>query len=261
MTVVKEDPRVCVITGAAGGIGRVIARMLAEEGYRIVAADIDADRLGEVVDDLGGEGHTLFAGDLTRSDVNAELVAHAREQGVPTVVVNAVGISPKADGWKIGLAETTDDMWKRVFAVNVDAPFYLVRAIHQHLPDDGTASIVNLLSITSRTGAGAGIDEFPPYLPSTAAYAASKAALMNLTATWSRELARQRVRVNGIAPGFVQTAMMSGSAKQDKLIEQLPIKRFAKPEEVAAGIRYLVSADAAYVNGATLDMNGGWFPA
>ena len=254
--------RTAIVTGGAGGIGSAISRRLATAGYAVVVADADpeaAELTAATLPGVDGAEHRGFAGDLTDSAVNRALAEVAAAEAPIGVIVNAVGISPKRDGRKISFFEMTDDEWNRVMAVNVSAPFFLIREAFRHMPTDGTASIVNLLSITAKLGAGGAPDAvFPPHLPSTVAYAASKAALQNLTASLSRELAGHRIRVNGVAPGFVQTPMMSSVPIDERLLGQVPMKRFAQPEEIADAVAFLVSNRASYITGTSLDVNGGW---
>jgi NAD(P)-dependent dehydrogenase (short-subunit alcohol dehydrogenase family) len=254
--------RTAIVTGGAGGIGTAISHRLAQAGYSVVVADIDrdgVDRAAASLPEVDGAEHRGFAGDLTDSTVNRELAAFAATAAPVGVIVNAVGISPKREGRKIPFSELTDEEWNRVLAVNVSAPFFLVREAFRYMPTDGTASIVNLLSITSKLGTGGPEGaEFGPHLPSTIAYGASKAALQNLTASLSRELAGFRIRVNGVAPGFVQTPMMHEVPVDGPLLSQVPMKRFARPEEIAEAVAFLVSDKAGYITGASLDINGGW---
>ncbi len=146
-------------------------------------------------------------------------------------------------------------------AVNVKAPLLLIQEAFELMPHDGTASIVNILSITSKLGTG-GLpgDPFPPFLPSSIAYAASKAALQNLTASLSRELSSRKIRVNGVAPGFVATAMTGSipDAETALMTSQVPMGRFAQPHEVGDAIEFLLSTKASYITGTSLDINGGW---
>jgi NAD(P)-dependent dehydrogenase (short-subunit alcohol dehydrogenase family) len=254
--------RTAIVTGGAGGIGSAISRRLATAGYAVVVADADADAAeltAATLPGVDGAEHRGFAGDLTDSAVNRALAEAAAAEAPIGVIVNAVGISPKREGRKIPFFEMSDEEWNRVMAVNVNAPFFLIREAFRHMPTDGTASIVNLLSITAKLGAGGAPDAaFPPYLPSTAAYAASKAALQNLTASLSRELAGHRIRVNGVAPGFVQTPMMGEVPPEGPLLDQVPMRRFARPEEIADAVAFLVSDQASYISGTSLDVNGGW---
>lgn len=251
-----------IVTGGAGGIGAAISRRLATAGYAVVVADVDAaaaERTAATLPEVDGADHSAFAGDLTDSAVNRALAEAAAARAPIGVIVNGVGISPKREGRKISFFEMSDEEWDRVMAVNVSAPFFLIREAFRHMPTDGTASIVNLLSITAKLGTGGAPDAvFPPFLPSTVAYAASKAALQNLTASLSRELAGHRIRVNGVAPGFVQTPMMGEVPPEGPLLDQVPMHRFARPEEIADAVAFLVSDQASYITGTSLDVNGGW---
>ncbi|WP_051423225.1 SDR family NAD(P)-dependent oxidoreductase [Arthrobacter sp. MA-N2] len=251
-----------IVTGGAGGIGQAISHRLASEGYAVVVADLDkaaADRTAAGLPRIDGADHRGFAGDLTSSKANRELAAFAAGIAPIGVLVNAVGISPKRNGRKIQFFELSDEDWDQVMAVNVTAPFFLVREAYRHMPTDGSASIVNLLSITSKLGTGGPPEaDFGPFLPSSVAYGASKAALQNLTASLSQELAGQRIRVNGVAPGFVQTPMMAGVSLEEKLLDQVPMKRPARPEEIADAVAFLISSRASYITGISLDVNGGW---
>ena len=251
-----------IVTGGAGGIGQTISRRLAQEGYAVVVADLDqdaADRTAAALPDVGWAEHRGFAGNLADGETNKELAAFAAETGPVGVVVNAVGISPKRNGGKIRFFELSDDEWNTVMAVNVAAPFFLVREVYRHMPTDGSASIVNLLSITAKTGTGGGPDAaFGPFLPSSVVYGASKAALQNLTASLAHELADFRIRVNGVAPGFVQTPMMGDVPQDARLLGQVPMKRFATPDEIADAVAFLTGNQSTYITGTSLDVNGGF---
>ncbi len=255
-------PRTAIVTGGAGGIGQAISRRLAAAGYAVVVADLDREaayRTAAALPDVGRAEHRGFAGNLADAAVNRELAAFAAGTGPVGVVVNAVGISPKRNGRKIPFFELSDEEWNSVMAVNVAAPFFLIREVYRHMPRDGSASIVNLLSITAKTGTGGGPEaEFAPYLPSSVAYGASKAALQNLTASLAHELAELKIRVNGVAPGFVQTPMMGGVSQDAKLLGQVPMKRFARPDEIADAVAFLTGNQSTYITGISLDVNGGW---
>lgn len=254
-------PRAAIVTGGTGGIGRIISQRLAAEGYAVVVADIDPEATNAVAAGLPANGwadHRGFAGDLTLGDVNKDLAAFAAEIAPVGAVINAVGISPKRSGRKIEFFELGDEDWSQVMAVNVGAPFFLIREVYKHMPTDGSASIVNLLSVVAKIGTGGGANAASgPFLPSNVAYGASKAALQNLTASLAHELADRRIRVNGVAPGFVATPMMADVPQDAKLLNQVPMKRFAKPEEIADAVVFLVSEKASYITGASLDINGG----
>lgn len=254
--------KVAIVSGGAGGIGSVISRRLADLDYSVLIADASEENACQVADSLPsrqGQRHAVVAGDLTESETNRRAVEGAAQLGVLTTLVNAVGISPKKAGEKINFFDTDAELWDLVMAVNVKAPFLLIQQAYSHMPTDGSASIVNLLSITSRLGSGGlSTDTFPPVLPSTAAYAASKAALQNLTATLSRELSSFNIRVNGVAPGLVTTSMTGAVPDKEGMTSQIPMRRFGRPEEVADAIEFLIGEKSSYINGASLDINGGW---
>lgn len=261
-TMDARTERSAIVTGGGGGIGSVICRRLAEDGYRVVVADARPDAAEAVASDLpvaAGQRHLPFGGDLTSSAVNADLAEAAAELAPIGCIVNAVGISPKRDGRKILFHEIDDELWDQVLRINLTAPFYLIREAHRLMPEDGTASIVNLLSITAKTGTGAARDAaFGPFIPSAAVYGASKAALHNLTVSLAFELADRHIRVNGVAPGFVQTPMMGAVPVDERLLGAVPMQRFATPDEVAALVSFLAGPEASYITGSSYDINGGW---
>ncbi|GAA1793546.1 SDR family NAD(P)-dependent oxidoreductase [Pseudarthrobacter sulfonivorans] len=258
----KTLTQTAIVTGGAGGIGRAISHRLAAEGYAVVVADVNPEATDLTVaglPEVNGAAHRGFAGDLTTSEANRELAALAARVAPIGVLVNAVGISPKRNGTKVPFFELSDEDWNNIMAVNARAPFFLIREAYRYMPTDGSASIVNLLSITSKLGTGGPADaSFGPFLPSSVAYGASKAALQNLTASLAHELADRKIRVNGVAPGFVQTPMMSSVPVDEKLLNQVPMKRFARPEEIADAVAFLVSSRSSYITGISLDVNGGW---
>ena len=256
-------PPVAIVSGGAGDIGSAISTRLASLGYSVVIADVsaeDAERVAAMLDVDQGQQHRTVIGDLTRLDVIRQVVRIAADCGTITAIVNAVGISPKNSGEKINFFDITPELWDQVMEVNVKAPFLLIQQAAAHMPNDGTASIVNLLSVTSKWGSGGlSTDEFKPKLPSTAAYAASKAALQNLTATLSRELSSYRIRVNGVAPGLIATKMTNHAATKDDSAAQIPLGRWGTTDEVADAVEFLLSSKSTYISGSSIDINGAWY--
>lgn len=255
--------RVAIVSGGAGGIGSVISARLGDLGYNVVIADTSEENAQRVKNALAterGQKHSTVIGDLTLDEVNKEAAARAAAMGTLTTLVNAVGISPKRNGEKINFYEIDTELWDTIMAVNVKAPFLLIREAYSYMPTDGTASIVNLLSITAKLGSGGlSTDTFSPVLPSAAAYAASKAALQNLTATLSHELSSFNIRVNGVAPGLVSTNMTDAVSDKEGMAAQLPMGRFGTPQEVTDAIEFLIGDKSTYITGTSIDINGGWY--
>lgn len=259
-----REPRSAIVTGGAGGIGTAIGRRLAIAGYIVIVADADAaeaERAASALPPVGSGGHCGVGGDLTTGDANRAVVDAARAAAPIGAIVNAVGISPKDDGHKRAFFDISEGEWDAVLAVNLKAPFLLAQQAYPHLPEDGSASIVNVLSIVAWMGTGGPVDaSFPPNIPSSAAYAASKGGLRILTASLARELAPKGVRVNGVAPGFVATPMMAAVPEHNvsELAAQVPLQRFATADEVADAVDFLVSDRASYITGESIAVNGGW---
>lgn len=258
----KSDD-VAIVSGGAGDIGGSICSRLAMLGYSVVIADVSEDAAKRVAETLPidrGQEHRIVIGDLTQVDTNQRVVDVAAECGTITALVNAVGISPKRSGEKIDFFDITPDLWDQVMAINVKAPFLLIQQAYSRMPTDGSAAIVNVLSITAKVGSGGlSTDTFQPRLPSTAAYAASKSALHNLTATLSRELSSRKIRVNGVAPGLISTKMTGDVPGKDDISSEIPMKRFGTVDEVVDAIEFLLGGKSSYINGASIDINGAWY--
>ncbi|GAA2033620.1 3-oxoacyl-[acyl-carrier-protein] reductase [Yaniella flava] len=257
------EKQVAIVSGGAGGIGSAVSSRLALLGYTVIVADTSAKEAQQVVESLTsmkGQEHRVVIGDLTQLETNQRAAEVAAACGTVTALVNAVGISPKRSGEKINFFDISPDLWDQVMAVNVKAPFMLIQQAHAYMPTDGSASIVNLLSITSKLGSGGlSTDTFQPQLPSTAAYAASKAALQNMTATLSRELSSFSIRVNGVAPGLIWTEMTEETLVESEVSSQIPMGRFGTTKEVVDAIEFLLSEKSTYINGASIDINGAWY--
>lgn len=255
--------RVVIVTGGAGSIGSVIAATLAAEGWAALVADLDRSAAEAVAERVGAAG--AFAGDLTDESRAAALVDRAAALGTLTAVVNAAGISPKNPaGGKVDFTDVGADDFARVLAVNLLAPFLVVREAARVIARDGSGAVVNIGSITARLGSSGPEDAgYGPTITSGLHYSASKAALHNLGVSLSRELAPYRVRVNTVAPGYVSTAMTAGTPgpTEQAVLAQVPAGRAATPQDIADSVAFLLSERARYLNGAVLDVNGGWLPA
>jgi NAD(P)-dependent dehydrogenase (short-subunit alcohol dehydrogenase family) len=227
-----------LVTGAASGIGRAVARRLAEEGATVVGLDTNEEGLRETFASIP-TAHALVV------DVGSdEAVAQA---GAADVLVNAAGILERHD-----LLEHPLGAWQRTLDVNLKAPLRLSREFARaRIAANMPGSIVNVCSIESFVA-----------LPGHAAYTASKSALLMLTRAMALELAPHGIRVNAVAPGVTETGMNAAVRADSKqaaaLTDAIPLGRMATPEEQAAGICFLASPEASYVTGATLRADGGW---
>ncbi|SED70363.1 3-oxoacyl-[acyl-carrier-protein] reductase [Rhizobiales bacterium GAS191] len=237
-----------LVTGAARGIGEAVTRRLAGEGARIAATDLDAAGLDRLAKTLRAGGAEILTGAFDTREAKptdafvAEAVAHFRrlDGAVP-----CAGIAHAAP------AELMDDeTFTRVLDVNLTGVFYTCRAVGRVLLAQGRGAIVTIASITSKGGQ-----------PGRANYAASKWGLVGLTKTLAIEWGHRGVRVNAVAPNGVDTPMIRDGIPEEFLAEVMldrtPLGRLARPEEVAAAIAFLLSDEAAYVNGSVLEVDGG----
>jgi len=216
-----------VVTGAAGAMGRAVVSFLKDDGLNVVGLDL--------------------TGDCLRCDVtDAAAVRRAVERiGPVDVLVNNAGILSNHK-----VESTTSDEWRRVLATNVEGPFILAREIVPGMKARRWGRIVNTCSLAAKTGG----------LTAGTAYAASKGALTSLTFSLARELASFGITVNGIAPAYVRTPMVTeqlSAAQREALLAQIPVGRFCEPEEFAHVVRFLVSPLAGFITGEIVDVNGG----
>lgn len=237
-----------VVTGAASGIGQACARALADRGYRCVLAD--RQPLDRLVADLPAKGgpHEAMVGDLTSRSVVAEVVQVARGIGAVSVLMNVAGVTgPSGPIESLAAAEVDT-----VLSVNVAAPALLTGALLPLM--NAGASIVNLSSAIGLVG-GRG----------QAVYAASKHAVVGLTKSLALDLAPRGIRVNCLCPGVVDTPMSASAGDRAGLREAWasahPLGRFAQPEEIAAVALWLCSADASFITGAAIPVDGGYVAA
>jgi NAD(P)-dependent dehydrogenase (short-subunit alcohol dehydrogenase family) len=241
--------RVAVVTGAARGLGRVIAATLADEGYSLVLADV-TDLAGTAAD-VESRGGTAWP---SRTDVSSESAVRALADGARDrfgrvdVLVNNAGVS------LLSPAEaTTAQDWRRVLDINLTGPFLLCREFGAQMLGAGGGSIVNVASIAGLRG-----------VADRAAYNASKHGLVGLTYTLAAEWGGRGVRVNAVCPGWIKTEMdaedqASGGYTDADIVNQVPMGRFAAPADVAAAVAFLADPDrSAFINGAALPVDGGW---
>lgn len=242
--------RVAIVTGAASGIGGAVSRLFANEGASVVMADLNERGGDELQRDIAsaGERAIFHLTDVVRDDDCRRLVDDCcSEYGVPHIVVNAAGIMRRAP-----VTELSEADWDRVMAVNVKSIFLLSRHAIPAMRDGG--AIVNIASGWGLAGG-----------PRAAAYCASKGAVVLLTKAMAIDHGPQRIRVNCICPGDVDTPMLRNEARQLGEPEfrflaeaaRRPLGRVGRPEEIAQAALYLASDASSFVTGSALVVDGG----
>lgn len=246
--------RVAVVTGGSGGIGAAICRALAEEGMRVAVLDLDHSAARATAQGLSGEGHLGHAVDVSNeADVARAFGEVERAFGKISVLVVGAGVLLlRPDGSRNLIEETELSEWRKTQDVNSTGAFLCAREYIRRLPADARGgAIVTLSSVAAQLGG----------YRSSAAYIASKSAILGLTKALARELAPRGVTVNSVAPGLIDAPMLRLSldpADDAKAAGQIPLGRLGTPEDVAGAVRYLTSPAAAYVTGVTIDVNGGY---
>jgi 2-deoxy-D-gluconate 3-dehydrogenase len=235
---------VVVITGAASGIGYSVAEYFASHGARVVGVDL-SERVLELMEALPGQGHLGIARDLTDPAAAGEVIAQVKEfAGTPTVLVNSAGIALLDPAIDVPAAR-----WQATLDVNLSASFYMAQAAARAMLDARYGRIINLASQAAVIG-----------LEHHAAYASSKAAIVGLTHVLSKEWAPFGITVNAVSPTVVETPLGKeawAGEKGERAKAEIPVGRFAQPEEVAALIGYLASPEAAMVTGDNILIDGG----
>ena len=241
-----ETTRTALVTGALGVLGKAIVGALVADEFRIVLVDLDPAKLDGYARSLPTGRALPVACDISSpAAVDAAVQQLRAAWGDVDVLVNNAGILSNNKA-----VQTSADEWKRVLAVNLDGAFYLARALMEDMKRKRWGRIVNITSLAAKTGG----------ITAGTAYSVSKGALISLTFSLAAELAPFGVTVNGIAPAYVRTPMVTEqlSAEQRRTIEEkIPVKRFCEPEEVAHVVRFLVHPLAGFITGEIIDQNGG----
>jgi len=239
--------RTALVTGGGSGIGRAVVAALGERDARVFVADIDLARAKDAAAEVakGGREAEAFRLDVSNSAAVAELFGVLRQRcaGLDLLVNGAAVLGETAF-----IEEMTDEQWRRVLSVNLDGTFFCCREAVRWMKEAGRGRIVNFSSV-------AGLMPTPGALH----YSASKGAVIQLTKTLARETARLNLRVNAIAPGYVQTPMLEAMDEsfREQTLHRTPLKRFATPQEIAALVVFLASPDADFFTGQVLSPNGG----
>ncbi len=249
--------RVVLITGAAHGIGRAVARRLAGAGVRLALADLDAKGVRSVAAELGQDRTLALQTDVTDwGQVEGMVGQTIQELGRLDGLVNAAGgMSGLGHPHRRTLEGLSIEEWDQAFALNVKSVFLCARAAVPALRAAGGGSIVSIASSAARNG---GTTAGP-------AYVASKSAIIGLTRNLALMLAPDKIRVNAVAPGgteserFLAVMAQRTPEQRERGRRNIPLGRNARPEEIAAAIVFLLSDESSYMTGTTIDVNGGMF--
>ena len=234
-----------LLTGASGGIGKVIAKKFIEAGAEIVLSGTSEEKLANTKSELNGDDkvHTI-ATNLSSMENAAQLVkdANSKMEGLDVVICNA-GVTK--DGLAIAMK---DDAFQDVIDINLSAPFAMAREGIKIMSKRGGGRVINIASISGLKG-----------VAGQANYSAAKAGLINLTRTLAKESARRKVTVNAVCPGFTQTPMIDKlpDAAKEAILKDIPMSRVADPLEIANPVLFLASEGASYITGSTVVADGG----
>jgi NAD(P)-dependent dehydrogenase (short-subunit alcohol dehydrogenase family) len=238
-----------IVTGAAGGIGREVAKAFARAGARVAAVDVNEKGLGEVLAALEGGPHLALASDLRELAGHEPLVAKVQASfGRFDVLVNTAAILIRRNN----VDEVTEEDWDLQHDINLKAGFFLNRTAGRALKDQGRGGrIINFTSQGWWTGGFGG----------SVVYAATKGGIVSMTRGLARTYAKDRITVNAVSPGAADTAMLRTGLSDEQLaqhIAQIPLGYMAAPADLAGTVLFLASDHASYITGATINVSGGW---
>ena len=234
-----------LITGASGGIGKELARVLIEYDAEVCISGRNVEELNELKESLGDKCHIVPC-DLSNKNEISELVSKSEEVlGQIDILVNNAGITKDNIFLRM-----SDQEWEDVLNINLNSTFNILKLITKGMVKRKYGRIINISSVVGATGGAGQVN-----------YAASKAGLIGLTKSLSQELATRNITVNCIAPGFIETPMTEklDDKRKDIIISSIPANRIGTPKDLSSAVIFLASQESSYITGQTIHINGGLY--
>lgn len=242
----RLEGKVAVVTGSARGLGKAIVERLAKEGAKVVVTDVNEEGCISTANEIianGGDALAVKCDVTSRESIEALAAAIIAKYGKIDILVNNAGITKDSS-----LKKLTDTAWDAVINVNLKSVFLCTQIMSNYMVEQKWGRIISLSSLAGVAGNFGQTN-----------YSASKAGIIGMTRTWAIELGRKNVTANAIAPGFMNTEMTKTIPADitKTLLAAIPVGRMGEPEEIAAAVVYLATEEAGFVNGVTLNINGG----
>jgi 3-oxoacyl-[acyl-carrier protein] reductase len=241
----RLNNKVCIITGAARGIGKSTALKFSKNGAKVVICDLDDGLVKETAKEMSEFGETTgFTVDVTKPEEISRMVAEVLKTfGRIDVLINNAGITADAQ-----LVKMTPDQFDRVIDVNLKGTFNFTKEVAPSMIQAGKGKIINISSVVGIFGNFGQTN-----------YAASKFGVIGMTKTWAKELGRKNINVNAVAPGFILTEMTMKMPENllDMMKEKSPLKKLGTPEDVANACLFLASDESDFIHGAVISVDGG----
>lgn len=241
------EGKVAIVTGASRGIGEAIARTFAAHGAKVVVASRKIEGVTAVAESIGPSAHAVAAHTGREADCVSLVDQAIAKFGKVDVLVNNAATNPYFGPF----LDVDEGAWDKTFEVNLKGYFWMTREVVKHLrAREAPGSIIHMASVAGLVAS-----------PAQGVYAMTKAAVLSMTKTMAYELAGNNIRVNAIAPGFVDTRFAAAVLKNDVLLDEVlrltPMKRYGQPDEIAGGALYLASDSASFLTGQALVIDGG----
>ena len=240
------DRKTALVTGAAGTMGRAVVEMFLRDGHRVALVDVNEKALSQLSSELPGETYASVFDISDPNAVESNMEKIAGEFGDIEILVNNAGILSNNKAM-----ETKPEEWNRVLSINLSGAFYLSQAVLPTMRQKQWGRIINTTSYAAKSGG----------VTAGTAYSVSKAALIGLTFSLAAETTGDGITVNGIAPAYINTPMVTEQLTEQQrkeVLEKIPVHRFCEPEEFAHVVQFLASPLSGFITGEIVDQNGGF---